>query len=130
MPTYALVCWSCDATYEVVRPMSKAPTGTYVCQKCGAKDVKQFWPKDSNVVKSRQFEPYIDTDITGQPIEITSPKQRDKVLADNGCTMDTVSNPKRGGSRDKWEDEIGLDHVLEHIEKHGPEKPIDPDESF
>ena len=128
MPVYAMLCRSCGDISEVVRPMSKAPTRTYICKECGAKAVKQYWPKDSNVVKSRQFEPYVDTDITGQPIEITSPKQRDRVLAEHGCTMDSVANPKRGGSRDKWEDDISLDHVLKHIDKYGPEKPIDPDD--
>jgi len=61
-------------------------------------------------------------DITGEPIEITGPEQRDRVLEEHGCTMDSISHPKRrGGDRDKWEDDVNLEKVMEHIDKHGTE---------
>jgi len=130
MPIYSMMCDKCNHTDEFALPMSKSPSGNSKCPECGKKKFHQYWPIGCNVVQSRQFESYVDEDITGKPIEITSPKQRDRVLAEHGCTMDTLSNPKRGGTRDPWENDIPLDKVLDHIEKHGPETPINPEESL
>jgi len=85
MPIYRFVCKN-DHEMEDLIPLSQYKEGMWrKCKQCG---------KRANLAiptrfHANVFNPYVEENITGKPIEITSRAQRDKLLADNHLTYDS-----------------------------------------
>lgn len=77
MPVYNYRCESCNEEIEEFsHVVSSSREVTVVCQKCGAlaKRVLSTGIK-YHIQAGHFFEPYVDTDITGDPIKIESHDQ-------------------------------------------------------
>lgn len=112
MPRYDYLCQVCGPL-EVYYALKDYPGDRTDCPRCGKPVVRQYLSAPS----LHCHDPYIDEDITGEPIEITSPAHRDRVLAENGLSMDSaryVPKPRR----DKWEDGVSADEVISKAKEH------------
>jgi hypothetical protein len=103
---YIYKCWDCDITMELALP-AKRPESSVPCRECGAYIEQDYTQKN---VMPDIMETYVETNLTGQPIEMTSKRQRDQVMAEHGSTYDG-SHWTKGPSRTPWEKDLTLDKV-------------------
>ncbi len=111
MARYVFRCDTCDASKEFHRPIAKYPKRV-MCKKC-----KKRMGQDFRGSQSIKFKPYTTLDVTGKPIDFTSPGQRDKILEEHGLTMDSNKSGSNKGKRQNWEEEIDFQAVKELAEK-------------
>ena len=112
MPVYQFRCHGCDKGREIFRKKMNPPKRV-ICKTCH-KVMYQYYSR----IGVGKFTPYTTEDVTGKPIEFTSPKQRDEVLAKHGLTMDTNKyGPRNKVKRDNWEDSLDFNAVKELAEK-------------
>lgn len=111
MPRYDYLCPVCGPL-EVYYALRDYPGDRTQCRSCGAHMVRQYLSAPS----LHCHDPYIDEDITGEPIEITSPAHRDRVLAENGLSMDSARYVQR--KRDNWEDGVSAEEVISKAKEH------------
>jgi len=43
MPVYEFRCQKCRKSFEIRRPISKAPAGSVPCPRCGSKKTERTW---------------------------------------------------------------------------------------
>lgn len=128
MPTYIFKCDSSHIT-RVEGSMSEPPLADSIrCSICNEKVYRDF-----SGISLAIFKPFVDTNITGEPIEIGSRQKLEEVLNENSMFADsrTYVKPKPDG-------EIKLDDKLineiinyeeanrEAIKKEIKEMPKDP----
>lgn len=67
------------------------------------------------------FQPFMTEDITGEPVEITSPTHRDSLLSDNNLTMDKVSDLDKRKSRHAYEvsaaRHVTYDNIMQELKR-------------
>lgn len=88
MPSYCMVCAECGYQEELHASMANAPRGDecYKCPNCEAVRLQRNWFAERPQVSV--FEPYVEENFTGKPIEVTTPKQRDSLCEKHGVTYD------------------------------------------
>ncbi len=77
MPLYDYRCGKCGAKFEVfVCSISKVDEMVHVCEVCG-EQTKRLLSRGARFTfaPGHFFQPYIDTDISGEPIKIESQDQ-------------------------------------------------------
>lgn len=75
---------------------------------------KAYLPLLRKGVRVSVFSPYVEENLTGEPIEITSRAQRDALLAQHGCTYDRWSRPPK---RPSALDDLSFDEVMKETKK-------------
>ena len=83
MGFYAFKCHDCGESYSKSGSMQNVPTMDE-CEKCQSSEIY----RDYSSVQTRVFNPYVDAETTGVPVELTSFKERDALLKSAGLTMD------------------------------------------
>jgi hypothetical protein len=78
----------CGTTRAVLRPMGKSPKHLK-CRECKQRMFRDFR------VNVGVFQPFTETNFNGQPIHVTSAKQRDQLCKEYRVTPDKCSKPKR-----------------------------------
>lgn len=108
MPRYLFEC-SIGHETEIIASMKNPPNEVQKCGSCRRK-ARRVW----NIPQANVFQEVVSSDITGEPVRISSARQRDRLLADNGLTMDRVSNPKP--KRTAWERGLTFEKVKAKME--------------
>lgn len=116
MPRYRMKCSHCGLIQFVLGSMDDPPK-VGICDSCSSETYRWF---DKARVQVQVFEPYVEDSITGDPIPITSRKERDQVLESQGVTYDRVSRVKRERkpllTEDDYDTIIEEAHKLSHEE--------------
>ena len=88
MPYYEFWC-DCGFKQGLIRPISKPPK-RLKCSECNSRMYREF------KVNTGIYKSHIEMGFTGQPIEVTSAKQRDALCKEHGVTPDSYvySKPK------------------------------------
>lgn len=76
MPLYDYRCQKCGAKFEVfIHSVSKADEIVHSCEVCGEQTVRLLSKGKFRFAPGHFFQPYIDTDISGEPIKIETQDQ-------------------------------------------------------
>jgi len=110
MGRYNFRCHDCSTLFVKLGSMHKPPKMS-VCKVCESQEIY----RDFGGVHISTFKPYVDRETTGDPIELTSFKQRDKLLADNNSTMDSHRYVPRKRKRKSWKDRINKEEILREL---------------
>lgn len=108
MPLYLFECSKGHET-EIIGSMADPPKETQRCKTCKRKATRVYTTQKPNV-----FQEIVTENITGEKVLLKSAAHRDRLLRENGLTMDTVSKPKR--KRIEWEKTITFEQVKAKME--------------
>ena len=76
MPLYDYRCPECKRLFEVfIHSISQVNELVHACEVCGTQTTRLLSRGKFKFAPGHFFEPYIDTDITGDPIKISSQDQ-------------------------------------------------------
>jgi putative FmdB family regulatory protein len=112
MPRYDYSCDVCGPM-ELFFSLSSYPGDEIECPSCGEEIARRAYTPPA----LHCHDPYIDEDITGSPIEITSPAHRDRILAEHNLSMDSAKYVRKP-QRNNWEDGLDPEEVIAKASEH------------
>lgn len=110
MAVYRFKCGECGKRSELSMPMaemdaSKRPSCCNLIME-----------REYSEVRVHVFKPYVEDRFTGEPIHISSPEQRDKLMKENHVTYDSVNYGINKPASPI--DELTLEEVLNEAPKY------------
>lgn len=111
MARYVFRCEKCNKVEEIIRPMSNSPGFELACP-CGS-----TMYRDLRSVRGFVFKPYVEDRIDGSDIHITTPEQRDKLLAEHKLTYDSV-NYTQLKKPEAAAEQLNIEEVLSEARKN------------
>lgn len=108
-------CAKCGATREKDVPIADS-SPKLRCKKC-----RKVMNQEFGVQTGRPtFQPYVEHDLPGGPVEMTGPKQRDAVMAAHDMTYDSYDSDGLARTRRRNQEEatnVTFDEVMTQIKK-------------
>lgn len=89
MPTYVFKCRRCDSVFEQYRPLANFSRQA-LCDCDGLSDLVV-----TPTVQASVFTPYVERNMTREPIRIESKQQRDALCEQHGVTYDSAKYVRR-----------------------------------
>ncbi len=103
---YIYKCWDCGMTMTRYFKARK-PSPYVACVACGEPVEQDYTQKN---VRVDVFEPYVESNFSGSPVEIGSRRERDALCSQNDATYDSNRYPRKP-QRKRWEKDLTWDKV-------------------
>lgn len=96
MPLYEYRCPECGRKFDVfIHSISKVESFVHACEVCGAQTKRLLSKGKFTFAPGHFFQPYIDTDISGEPIKIESQDQFFRECEKHGKSYKKVPDKMR-----------------------------------
>jgi hypothetical protein len=93
----------------------------FVCPEC-KRGIYEIVRLGNRGVRGYAFQPFVTEEITGDPVEVTSPQHRDQLLAASGLTLDRYSDLSHRLSRHREESRTSNQITLDQVMKAAKER--------
>lgn len=115
---YTYECSNRHSVYIEVHPDSRKP-GWKKCPECKQKAHRVFGFQTSP--NCGVFQSYVEKDLPGGTVEITSAAQRDRLCQEHNVTYDSYSNLDRIRGKESCADQITFDEAMTQNKKDNGE---------
>ena len=111
MPRYEWNCDRCSHTKDENRPIEQGPSRWKICPICRKRMSRVF------SANACSFKPYVEQNFTGDPIDVTSPRQRDRLCAIHKATYDRSTNLRPAALSTSAIDSVSFEDVAAEMKR-------------